>query len=316
MKIKLSSFSSIFFKFVSVIIPGKILYRFLRIVAKSKLKFLVAQFDPNNIRKKTSYKLKPKILDIYGDNWILSVNVNDHIGFKTFVNNSPFEMSLYNLCNQLKINENDIILDIGANIGTASVPICAMKKTELIAIEPSKENANLLSKNISQNNLRAQVHTYALTDDSSSEYIKFYIQTGNTGANSIFKSWNPGVEQERIFELVKSITLDQLSKNINLDYDRLKIVKIDVEGAEEKVLRGGYNFLKLNNAPIIFEYRKDATQKYINSQLKELVKILNNHNYKLFSLINNKIDLFNSESSYENVLAIKENSPSSHLLLN
>ena len=68
-------------------------------------------------------------------------------------------------------SKSDVFYDIGANIGTASVPVCAENNFELIAVEPSKENAALLLKNIFINNIKAKIYCCALVNKVTENYI-------------------------------------------------------------------------------------------------------------------------------------------------
>ena len=72
-----------------------------------------------------------------------------------------------------------VLLDIGANIGHASIPICKELSCSLIAVEASKENASLLLKNINLNNIKAEVLVSALV---SPEFKENYIKV-------IYKKW-------------------------------------------------------------------------------------------------------------------------------
>ena len=87
-------------------------------------KFLLYFLDPNNIRKVIPYKSQPcvrKVVTAYCELW---VDINEHIGFITWMNNYPFEDCMLFLGEIISLSPDDFILDIGANIGTASVPVC------------------------------------------------------------------------------------------------------------------------------------------------------------------------------------------------
>ena len=141
------------------IIPANILLPILKNLVKFPHlgKKIISCFDPNFIRKYISFKLNSKEMKFKFKKSNLIVNIRDHIGYRTYVTGKPFEMAVYHLANKLKPSGRTIVLDIGANIGTASVPVCAENNFELIAVEPSKENAALLLKNIFANKIKAKV---------------------------------------------------------------------------------------------------------------------------------------------------------------
>ncbi len=273
-------------------------------------KKIVSSFDPNFIRKHIIFDLNPKEIIFNFKNSNLFVNARDHIGFRTYITGQPFEMAVYNLANKLKPSGRTIVLDIGANIGTASVPVCSSNNFELIAIEPSKENSALLLKNIFINKIKAKIFCFALINKVTENYIKLFINKGNTGANSLSPSWNPSVSSNnnRLEEFVPCKTFDEIFFENSIDLEKIIITKIDVEGVEEDVLNGSKKFLELNTAPILLEYRNDVMQRDLDSNLDNICNILNGLNYEIYSIDKNYLlDKFIPSNSYENIIAIKHN---------
>ncbi|MAJ58288.1 MAG: hypothetical protein CMI74_09555 [Candidatus Pelagibacter sp.] len=266
-----------------------------------KIKFirkLTKYFDPNWLRKISGFSYSPLIKIISWNNFKLYVDLNDHIGFRSFIKNEPFEMSVFHVAKTLRLNQNDCILDIGANIGHASIPICKKLSCSLIAVEASKENASLLLKNINLNNIKAEVHVSALVSSKfKQEYIKLYIRNGNRGANSLLEKWNPSFLGDH-YEWAPCMTLDNLLNNVT-NSKKIKLIKIDVEGMEYEVLKGGINFIKKSKIPILMEYRLD---KNIKTKLKKILlmlkKIYNIHGIDKIG----KKTVFNPDVNYENIL--------------
>ena len=266
-----------------------------------KIKFirkLTKYFDPNWLRKITGFNYSPFIKIITWNKVRLYVDLNDHIGFRSFIKNEPFEMSVFHVAKKLGLSKDDCILDIGANIGHASIPICKNLSCSLIAVEASKENASLLLKNINLNNIKAEVLISALVSPEFKEkYIKLYVRNGNRGANSLIEKWNPSAFGDE-YEWAPCMTLDNLLKNV-LNSKKIRLIKIDVEGMEYEVLKGGINFIKKMRIPILMEYRLD---KNIKSKLKKILLMLK----KIYNIhgIDEKGEkiIFNPKESYENIL--------------
>jgi FkbM family methyltransferase len=229
------------------------------------------------------------------------VDLNDHIGYWTYIEDRPFENSVYDLAKNLNIKADDIILDIGANIGTASIPICAETGCELIAIEASKSNAALLLKNASLNQVRLHPHIVALTaPEDANQFIPLYLREGNRGANSLRADWNPSAAQQTR-EWVFTQTLDDIVFD-DATVDRIKIVKIDVEGAEWAVVRGAKSFLARNHAPILMEYRFDAMDESLAAEFRQLVEfMLESHDVCGLDSGGRQVE-FDFHGSYENIL--------------
>ena len=295
------------------IIPANILLPILRNLFKVPYlgRKIVSCFDPNTIRKHIFFDLSSKEMEFNFKNSKLQVNIRDHIGYRTYITGKPFEMAVYHLTNKLKPSGRTIIIDIGANIGTASVPACVDNNFELIAIEPSKENLSLLLKNIFINGIKAKIYCCALVDKVTENYIKLFINKGNTGANSLSSSWNPSVnlDDNKLVEFVPCKTFDEIFFENNIDIKKIIIIKIDVEGVEEAVLSGSRKFLEINTAPILLEYRNDIMQRDLNCNLNNVYNLLNGLDYEIYSIDKNYLlDKFIPTNSYENIVAIKRNS--------
>ena len=259
---------------------------------------LTKYFDPNWLRKISGFSYSPLIKIITWNKIKLYVDINDHIGFRSFIKNEPFEMSVFHVAKNMGLTKDDCILDIGANIGHASIPICKELSCSLIAVEASKENAALLLKNINLNNIKAEVLVSALVSPEFKEdYIKLYIRNGNRGANSLLKKWNPSLLGDD-YEWAPCLTLDSFLNNV-INSKKIKLIKIDVEGMEYEVLKGGINFIKKSKIPILMEYRLDKNTK---TKLKKILTMLRKiYNINGIDGMGKKI-IFNPEESYENIL--------------
>ncbi len=264
---------------------------------------LTKYFDPNWLRKISGFNYYSLIKIITWNKVRLYVDLNDHIGFRSFIKNQPFEMSVFHIAKNLELKSDDCILDIGANIGHASVPICKELCCSLIAVEASKENASLLLKNINLNKVKAEVYVSALVSpEFKEEYIKLYIRNGNRGANSLLEKWNPSVLGDD-YEWAPCITLDTLLNNV-MNKKKIKLIKIDVEGMEYEVLRGGINFIKKSRVPIIMEYRLD---KNTETKLKKILTMFKKiYNVYGINETGEKI-IFNPKENYENILFERKN---------
>jgi FkbM family methyltransferase len=272
------------------------------------LRKYVLFFDPNNIRKYLPFELPERHIFLRDKSWNLLVNSRDHIGFRSYIKNEPFEMAIYKLAQKISPLGRYIIIDIGANIGSASVPVCAKYGYQLLAIEASKSNIPLLSKNVLNNELKAKILPYALVDEVREDYIKLFINNGNTGANSLLEEWNPSLTTNKAkrIEYVPTKTFDQIIKEEKVDVGSVLMTKIDVEGMEEAVLKGSIEFLAVNDAPIILEYRLDAVRKYQDKDMQGVLDIFERFDYSLYALTDEgSIMNFNPSLSYENIIAIK-----------
>ncbi len=163
-----------------------------------------------------------------------------------------------------------IFLDIGANIGSYSV-LLMDKVKNIYAFEPHPLTAKQCKMNFLLNNYdEKQIVQLALSDTNSEVYF-----TDNRKQTSINKISN---DSKDCFK-VTSNTLDNFSSQ-HLDRSLNYIVKIDTEGFEYNVLKGGIKFFKDYNIDCIaFEC--------FGGPNSEVFKILQSYGYKTFKIDSN-----------------------------
>lgn len=153
--------------------------------------------------------------------------------------------------------KDTIILDIGANIGNHTLYYlneCNAKK--VICFEPVSDTFRILSRNVEINNLSDKaVLINAAVGESDGSAIMSSYDIQNTGMATVEPSDNGPI---------KMISID----NYQL-FDKIGLVKIDVEGFELSVLKGMVNVLKKDKPFISIEIR-DSIFDDVNHYLNEL----------------------------------------------
>jgi len=185
----------------------------------------------------------------------------NYCGFKLFYNRGNGLIKRYkredlwpnffNLLRKFVTGKNNLVfVDIGAHVGLISVFVRSINHNATIyAFEPSPLQRSCLEKSVNVNNLDIKVIPLAVSD-SKGEVDMYVSLIGDERYDSIF----PREKTKKI--KVESTTFDQWVKNNNLD--RLDILKIDVEGAEEKVIQGSMDSIKLFKPIIFLETAKDS----------------------------------------------------------
>jgi FkbM family methyltransferase len=152
-----------------------------------------------------------------------------------------------------------LVLDIGANLGAYTIPVAKeLQKVSgtVVAFEPQRIVYYQLCGNIFLNrldNVFALNQAVGETEESVQIPKIDYRNFTNIGAFSIERKYRElnGTEASMLSgsEPVTVITLDKLSLP-----ERPVFIKLDVEGMELRVLKGGRNFLRKNlYPPILFE---------------------------------------------------------------
>lgn len=132
-------------------------------------------------------------------------------------------------------------LDIGANIGLVTVPVARDSIARVHAFEPEPRNFDFLSRNVQANGLaeRVTLHHAALVAEGG--VVPFELSEDNLGDHRIRRphrlprdKFNEAARQ--VIE-VSGCRLDDLVEAEALP--RPLVVKMDVQGAELEVVRGG-----------------------------------------------------------------------------
>ena len=141
-----------------------------------------------------------------------------------------------------------VMLDVGANVGLIAVPLAntiAATGGRVIAVEPIPENAERILAAAALNNVDITVLPVALGDQDRDVPMFRESQLGASTGNAVLKEAFEGIQS--VERVVRMTTLDELARTIG----RVDVCKLDVEGAEVLVLRGGSQFLG-EQRPIVF----------------------------------------------------------------
>jgi FkbM family methyltransferase len=150
-------------------------------------------------------------------------------------------------CLKMILSPGNTFVDVGANIGiyTLAASKIVGETGRVLAFEPSVQSSPLLAKNIALNGL-TNVHTFPVA--LSQKKGRAWLHRGpNPTLNSFGKdpSWK-GDGEEVVTEI-----LDQVLRKAHID--RVDVIKMDVQGAEELVLRGASNTVTSAHPVVIFE---------------------------------------------------------------
>jgi FkbM family methyltransferase len=214
----------------------------------------------------------------------LSINIKDPIDKIVFYKNQYEEKQINFLFEWIKKNKPDVFIDIGANFGFYSLRVSKLfKMLKVIAFEPVLTTFKKLKKNIKINNLEKKIKTYNIglsnTDGLKrmiSQKKDGYIQSGGYSFNII----NRRIDKNHIIQYYKSIRGDKILK-----LQKMKILlKIDVEGYENKVLLGIKNLLKKNKVLLQIEI--------FDNNFKKVNKLLEKNKFKFINKFQKTYDYF------------------------
>jgi FkbM family methyltransferase len=139
------------------------------------------------------------------------------------------------------VKPGDTVIDVGANIGFYSMLLSALVTPEGIvhAFEPAEENIAEIRNNMAKNQFtNINVHQ-KLLGANVAEVVDFHYDQNDSGNSyASVLGTNHSAESRKLF----THTLNHELVGIN----KIKLVKIDVEGFEVEVLKGAEDLLKKN----------------------------------------------------------------------
>lgn len=153
-----------------------------------------------------------------------------------------------------RLQEGDVFLDVGANIGwytvLASTRVGAGGK--VIAFEPDPANAVMLRRNVEANGLtNVVVEEKALSNEPGK--LKLFLDRKNLGRHSVVLKYD-----DKDYVEVETLRLDDYWK----DGGDIRLVKIDTEGAEGFILDGMRQTLEKHpRLELILEFAPERLEK-------------------------------------------------------
>lgn len=139
------------------------------------------------------------------------------------------------------LGRTGLAIDIGAHIGHWSVTL-ADHFVQVLAFEPVEAHRACWSLNVLKAN--ARLAGYALGDQAG--HVHMQVEAGNSGNSSVRLDGGD----------VPMDTLDAMG------FEGVDFIKIDVEGFEANVLRGGLATIERDRPVMVVEQKRDFGAKY------------------------------------------------------
>jgi FkbM family methyltransferase len=170
------------------------------------------------------------------------------------------------------IKDDFNILDIGAQSGCFSLAAKFFPKTKWKAYEPDPDNYDILLKNIKLNDINnVECFCFGISDINTE--LDFNICLNHKGLNTFgFQNLQDLGEIQKI--KTKVFKLDDIIT------DKVDIIKIDTEGSELNILKGGFELINKFKPKIFLEFSNTHLQKFGKTS-NDILNILTLLNYKI-----------------------------------
>lgn len=177
------------------------------------------------------------------------------------------------------INQASNVFDIGGHLGYFSCIAGKLSNNGNVCVFEMDSNCiPLIRENAELNELEnIEIYNMAVSDLNGYTSIP-KLEFPNPGIRIDSGKINEKLE-------VATITIDEFIRQQNITPD---FIKIDVEGAEYKVLNGMLNTLKQNSLTLLIEIHVSHLLKYYHTNYKDVLMFLTVHGFKLEKVENHR----------------------------
>lgn len=186
----------------------------------------------------------------------LTPNVGVDLRAKTLIQKEPETINWLDT-----MSEDDILWDIGANIGAFSLYAAKIKKVRVYAFEPYIPSLNLINENAVINDVDDLIRAYPIGVAEGSGLRDVRVSQFNT----------PGVAghhvqygaKDGLSTFKQAAVIMSMKHIIKLGIPQPTYIKIDVDGIEERIIMNGLEVIA-GAKTILFELKHDQVKEREN----------------------------------------------------
>lgn len=180
------------------------------------------------------------------------------------------------------LKDGDVFIDVGAHFGYYTLLAASIvgNKGKVLSFEASKNTFEILARN-TINKPNVQAFNNAVSDENGelifNEFPVLYSEYNSLDTTQFQgESWFQNNKAKS--SKVKAVKLDDIVQEHSIIP---KIIKIDVEGAEYKVIQGATKLLRSHNTILVLEY---LSSNRGNKEHAKAAMLLSEINYKPFAI--------------------------------
>lgn len=251
------------------------------------------------IMKKLIIRLLRKLKLLKYLNFIISINVNNR-PIKTPVNSGVgvsylwlSEPWMISILNQISIEENSTIIDVGVNIGQTLVKLKSVySEFNYVGFEPNPACVHYTEKLVEANNWKnIQIVPAGLAESFGVTILEHYSQDETDSSASIVSQYR--ASQEVFKKDIVTVIGSEQAQKFWLE-EKVSLIKIDVEGAELGVLKGLEQTIIKHKPIVLIEilpvYSEENKERKANQDA--IQNLINQIQYKIYRIHKNSDNSF------------------------
>jgi FkbM family methyltransferase len=203
---------------------------------------------------------------------------------------------------EIFLDKDSVFIDIGSNWGHHSFYAALERGSNVIAFEPNLDICNDLIRIKKELSLDDKIHAYNFALSSREASLNLRQHYFDSGVASIDRAYSNAISStNKALNIIKKISgmhsIEQRVAVRTLDsfaLEKATLIKVDAEGLELDIMRGGVNTIIKNNPVIVFEY-------YFNSieGLLSYTNFFDTLNYSIYQVTCNNLSEFYFNFDYQ-----------------
>ncbi|MRR59246.1 MAG: FkbM family methyltransferase [Deltaproteobacteria bacterium] len=149
---------------------------------------------------------------------------------------------------------NWVVIDVGANHGIYSMALAKAGASQILAFEPTSEPRNRFLKSIALNGFDKKIRVFPLGLSDGARTVDIALSR-NSELNSV--GFQAGQGDRR--ETIHLVDLDSHFYALQPAVPQVDFIKLDAEGEEEAILKGGQRFFTEQSPLVMFEYKHGSS---------------------------------------------------------
>jgi FkbM family methyltransferase len=199
------------------------------------------------------------------------------------------EQLIQNFYNNIIFNRDTInFFDIGSNTGSFIFLPLLNSTINCYSFEPNPLAYEALAENIEINNLENNVKSYniGMWDTQKQMELKIPKDTTDSGLATFGNDPSRFIYDNKSGEFtthtIECETIDSMFEKLKLE--SLDIIKIDTEGAELSIIKGGEKTIREFKPNILLEFDDNSTVQF-GYRKDDIIKLLQSYGYTTFNLL-------------------------------
>ncbi len=251
------------------------------------IKFFIEQDSYINLKLKSG-----KALTFFSPNFLIDLLIRD------FYSKEPETIEWID---NFKKNEKIVFWDIGSNIGLYSMyAAITHDNIKVISFEPSTSNLRILSRNIFINKLQEKISIFQIPlGENKNQFLKFNERKFNEGESHNSLDENIDFEGKKLNSnnsyTIFSTNIDQIIEDGLLQVP--SYIKIDVDGIEHLLLKGGRKLLENQK---VLEIQIEINENYVE-QMNTVKKIMSDSMFKFKEKKRNDLNDYYKDQKFSKI---------------